>query len=180
MKKKRNPEKPLSGKPLLILDIDETLVYVSSLQYFQNSLSRNTKIDFKLNFGMEGQYVGSIRPYFAEFLKFFNQYFDLAIWSKGSYFYVMNIFKIIIPGSIRLQFVYSKDNLVKGMKDVDLIVKKFNYDKKDIYILDDVQEYWINYDPNNFWLIKPYKGFRKDEELKNLMLKFEFENLPEI
>ncbi len=170
---KRNPEQPL-GKRLLILDIDETLVYVDSLQYFQDNL-RNTKIDFQFNLGFQEQYVGSIRPYFAEFLKYFSKYFDLAIWSKGSYFYVKSIYESIIPYSIKLKFVYSKDELVKGKKDVDLIVKKFKYEKENIFILDDVKEYWVNYDKDNFWLIKPYTGYRKDEELKNLIQKFEFE-----
>lgn len=168
---KRNPN---SKKPLLVLDIDETLVYVDSPIYFKDNL-RNTKIDFEFNFGMHEQFVGSIRPYFPEFLKYFNQYFDLAIWSKGSYFYVKTIFENIIPYSIKLKFVYSRDELVKGKKDVDLIIKKFKYEKENIFILDDVQEYWTNYDKNNFWLIKPYTGSRKDEELKQLIQKFEFE-----
>lgn len=170
---KRNPESPL-GKSLLILDLDETLVYVDSPIYFQDNL-RNTKIDFEFNLGcLENQYVGSIRPYLAEFLKYFSQYFDLAIWSKGSYFYVMNIYQSIIPRSIKLKFVYSKDDLIKDKKDVDLIVKKFKYDRENIFILDDVQEYWTEYDKNNLWLIKPYLGY-KDDELKQLIQKFEFE-----
>ena len=171
---KRNPLNQ-NQKPLLILDIDETLVYVDSLQYFQDFL-RNTKIDFTLNFGMKEQYAGSIRPYLIEFLKYFNQYFDLAIWSKGSYFYVMNIYAEIIPKSIKLKFVYSKDNLVKGKKDVDFIAKKFKYNKENIFVLDDVKEYWTNYDPNNFWLIKRYTGYKKDDELKQLIQKFETGN----
>ena len=170
---KRNPEEIL-GKPLLILDLDETIVYVDSPMYFKDNL-RYTKIDFQFNLGFENQYVGSIRPYFTEFLKYFSKYFDLAIWSKGSYFYVRSIYESIIPYSIKLKFVYSKDELVKGKKDVDLIVKKFKYNKENIFILDDVKEYWVNYDKNNFWLIKPYTGYRKDEELKNLIQKFEFE-----
>jgi TFIIF-interacting CTD phosphatase-like protein len=167
---KRNPTNPL-GKPLLILDIDETLVYVDSPMYFKDNL-RHTPIDFALNFGKE-QYVGSIRPYLTEFLKYFNQYFDLAIWSKGSYFYVMNIYQEIIPHSIKLKFVYSKDDLVKDKKDVDSIVKKFKYGKENIFILDDVKEYWDNYDKNNFWLIKPYLGYKNDDQLKQLIENFE-------
>ncbi len=170
---KRNPTTPL-GRPLLILDLDETLVYVDSPMYFRDNL-RNTKIDFEFNLGFENQYVGSIRPYFAEFLKYFSQYFDLAIWSKGSYFYVMNIYQSIIPRSIKLKFVYSKDDLVKSKKDVDFIVKKFKYDKENIFVLDDVKEYWVNYNPNNFWLIKSYLGYKNDDQLKQLTQKFEFE-----
>ena len=170
IKIKRNP----NDKPLLILDIDETLVYIDSPQYFHDNL-KNTKIDFEFNLGMQQPYVGSIRPYFAEFLKYFNQYFDLAIWSKGTYFYVQSIYENVIPYSVKLKFVYSKDELIKSKKDVDLIVKKFKYDKQRIFILDDVKESWVNYEPNNFWLIKPYTGFKKDEELKHLINKFEFE-----
>lgn len=171
---KRNPTNPLF-RPLLILDLDETLVYVDSPMYFQDNL-RKTKIDFEFNLGFENQYVGSMRPYLAEFLKYFSKYFDLAIWSKGSYFYVMNIYENIIPHSIKLKFVYSKDDLVKGKKDVDFIVKKFKYDKENIFVLDDVKEYWVNYDPNNFWLIKPYLGYKNDDQLKQLIQKFEFES----
>lgn len=32
-----------------------------------------------------------------------------------------------------------------------------------------------NYDKDNFWLIKPYTGVKKDDELKQLIQKFEFE-----
>jgi hypothetical protein len=38
-----------------------------------------------------------------------------------------------------------------------------------------VKEYWTNYDPNNFWLIKPYLGYKNDDQLKQLIQKFEFE-----
>ena len=73
---KRNPEEIL-GKPLLILDLDETIVYVDSPMYFKDNL-RYTKIDFQFNLGFENQYVGSIRPYFTEFLKYFSKYFDFG------------------------------------------------------------------------------------------------------
>jgi hypothetical protein len=58
---KRNPTNTLN-KPLLILDLDETLVYVDSPMYFKDNL-RNTKIDFEFNLGFENQYVGSITTF---------------------------------------------------------------------------------------------------------------------
>ena len=61
------------------------------------------------------------------------------------------------------------------MRNLPLLFKKFKYNKENIFVLDDMKESWVNYDSNNFWLIKRYTGFRKDEELKNLIQKFEFE-----
>lgn len=172
MKKRlrKNPNK----KPLLILDIDETLVFIETYQYFQDNL-KNTKIDFTLDFGME-QMVGSNRPYLLDFLKYFNKYFDLAIWSKGPHYYVLNIVNSIIPKSISLKFLYTRNHLIKDKKDVNLIIKNFGYNKEYIFILDDILEYWNNYIPDNFWLIDPYTGSMNDKELKNLILKFEFES----
>ncbi len=83
-------------KILLILDLDETLIYAT-----ENPLSRPP------DFQVLGYYVYK-RPYLEEFIRGCNQHFTLAIWSSASDDYVEAIVKQIIPSNIALAFVWGR------------------------------------------------------------------------
>jgi carboxy-terminal domain RNA polymerase II polypeptide A small phosphatase len=86
-----------SDQILLILDLDETLIYSSTKE-----LSREA--DFHLF-----QYYIYKRPYLTEFLDECAQHFKLAIWSSASDDDVEAVIKQIIPPAIKLEFVWGRN-----------------------------------------------------------------------
>lgn len=153
-----------SGK-LLVLDLDQTLVFVDN----SHAWSFKTPADFEFNLG-DDKYKGYKRPYLKEFLIeiFKNDNYDLAVWSKGSFDYVNKIIRLSFPGYIPLKFIWSKENCIGDFKNVESIILKFGYSKENIYILDDVANYWINYKLGNLILISPFKSNKNDQELMKI------------
>mgnify|MGYP005996501407 CR=1 FL=1 len=83
-------------KILLILDLDETLVYGT-----KDKLLRTE--DFKV-----GAYFIYERPLLSDFLHGVYQYFKLAIWSSASDEYVFEVANHIIPKEISLEFIWGR------------------------------------------------------------------------
>ncbi|MDX1960358.1 MAG: HAD family hydrolase, partial [Leptospiraceae bacterium] len=83
-------------KPLLVLDLDETLIHSSDHRKYE-------KHSFKvLHF-----YVYE-RNYFREFIhKVFEKY-SIGIWSAGSDYYVKLITERLIPESIEIDFIWAR------------------------------------------------------------------------
>lgn len=84
------------NKTLLILDIDETLLFGS-----RETLSR--RADFNIF-----DYNIYKRPYLAEFIESVKDDFILAIWSSASDDYVQEIVKHIIPETVELAFIWGR------------------------------------------------------------------------
>lgn len=81
-------------KTLLVLDIDETLIFASDKEL-------NRKADFKIF-----DYYVYKRPYLEQFIATIKDEFILAIWSSASDDYVEAIAQQIIPEDIKLAFVW--------------------------------------------------------------------------
>ena len=62
-------------KPLLILDLDETLVY---------SIPQYSYKDQGYDFLIENYYYVKKRPYVDNFLKNISEHFDLAVWTAST------------------------------------------------------------------------------------------------
>ena len=165
----------LANKMLLILDLDETLIYSS-----EKELSREA--DFQLF-----HYHVYKRPYLSEFLQGCSQYFKIAIWSSASDDYVEAIVKRIIPLSIKLEFVWGRSrctyfldafsfestgyidfqshyHYVKTLKKV----KKLGFSIEQILIIDDTP-FKARRNYGNAIYPKEYLGEADDSELKLLL-----------
>ncbi|WP_375434103.1 NIF family HAD-type phosphatase [uncultured Hymenobacter sp.] len=83
-------------KILLILDLDETLIYASIKE-----------LDRPADFYLFDYHIYQ-RPYLTEFLIGCSQHFRLAIWSSASDDYVAEVAKRIIPASMSLDFIWGR------------------------------------------------------------------------
>lgn len=83
------------AKQLLILDVDETLVFAN-----EKPLA-DREPDFQV-----GPYVVYRRPFLSEFLTTVTGWFDLAVWSSASGSYVHGIVAAIFANA-SLHFVWS-------------------------------------------------------------------------
>lgn len=83
-------------KPLLILDLDETLLHASA-----------TLLRPDFDFQVFHYYVYK-RPGLDHFLRVCAEWFELAIWSSASDDYVVEIVQRIMPPDIPLAFVWGR------------------------------------------------------------------------
>ena len=142
--KKKNPD-----KKLLILDIDETLVFVDNKYFFK------PYEELEPDFEIPPSYFGVKRPFLDQFLRDISKKYDLALWTSGSKEYAEEINELIFkPLKLKLKFIFSNEDLFKGQKDLDMVIDNFpEYSKNDIIAIDDNKEYFIS-DLDNLIIIK--------------------------
>lgn len=88
-------------KHLLILDVDETLVFAE-----EKPLARAA--DFHV-----GPFHVYRRPYLADFISTVFQWFDVAVWSSASSAYVYGIVENVFGVPNPLQFVWTCDRCTR-------------------------------------------------------------------
>jgi TFIIF-interacting CTD phosphatase-like protein len=153
-----------NNKILLILDLDETLIYSS-----EKKLDRNPEFIFE-------QYYVYLRPHLEQFLNELAPNFSLAIWSSGNDAYVEYIVNKIKPDSIEFEFVWGRSKCTPR-RDLEVDeyffekklkkVKKFGHSLEKILIVDDTsQKARSNY--GNAIYSDEYKGEPDDTMLPNL------------
>lgn len=151
-------------KPLLILDLDETLFFAC-----ESPLLR--RHDCRL-----GPYYVYRRPYLSEFLRRCEQQYQLAVWSSSSSDYVAEAVHLVLPQDVSLAFAWSRDRCVQRyhpetkqryyIKDLKK-VKRLGYDLNRMLIADDTPlKVQRNY--GNAVYVKEFAGDTTDEELKHL------------
>lgn len=154
-------------KPLLILDIDETLVHATERQL-------GLCHDFRV-----GPYFVYKRPYLDRFLSGVARWFRLAVWSSSSDGYIANILAQILPSNVTLAFQWSRTRCVYRLdpewradvwlKDLRKVKRK-GYDLDRVLIVDDEPAKLArNY--GNAIYVTPFEGNRNDSELP-LLFKY--------
>ncbi len=159
-------------KILLILDVDETLIYASKEE-------TTVKLDAEVF-----EYKIYKRPYLDEFLASVSQHFKLAVWSTASEGYLREITSKIFPKNIRFEFIWGAgkatlraskkqnheaDNSATGNQYVKRLkkVKQLGFTLEKMLIVDDSPDKLTdNY--GNAIYIKEFKGDRGDKELLHL------------
>ncbi|MFB9048207.1 NIF family HAD-type phosphatase [Sphingobium indicum] len=98
---------PDLDRPLLILDLDETLIH-----------AREEALDRPADFQVFGYHVYR-RPYLTDFLNSVRADFDLAVWSSASDDYVIAIVDHLFGTGFPLRFVWgrSRATLMRLMRD---------------------------------------------------------------
>ena len=153
-----------TARPLLILDLDETLIYGSE-----------TRLDREADFSV-GPFHVYKRPGVDGFLSSVDRYYDLAIWSSASGDYVQCIADALRVNVSEWQFVWSRQRCVQRMhpetfetipiKDLRKASRQ-GYPLERILIVDDTREK-VSRNYGNAIYITEFIGSDDDEELPQL------------
>jgi TFIIF-interacting CTD phosphatase-like protein len=150
---------------LLILDLDETLIYAT-----KTVLERQA--DFRVY-----KYHVYRRPHLDAFLQHCFDWFTVAVWTSASSDYAAEIVSTIFPDPSRLAFVWDSRRCSFGY-DYDLgeyytrkpftKVKRRGYRPEAVIAVDDTPQKWeLSY--GNLVPIKPFEGDMRDDELRHLI-----------
>lgn len=157
------------SRPLLILDLDETLIAAVEEE-------GPWPCDFRV-----GPYHVRKRPHLDNFLGGVKKHYDLAIWSSASSDYVAEITRRIASPGLEWAFVWSRERCtvkrnvetfeteyVKDLKKV----KRAGYDLSRILIVDDTR-HKVARNYGNAIYIAPFEGDPGDSELPLLQAYLE-------
>lgn len=149
---------------LIILDLDETLVYATE-----------DKLDLDEDFKFEKYFVYK-RPGLDNFLKGINQHFKIGIWSSAGDIYVNEIVKVLKNDDIEFEIIWARSKCTQR-RDMDLDLyywekrldklKKKGFRIEKILIVDDSPEKSKNNFGNAIY-IKEFRGETTDQELVTL------------
>ncbi len=160
---------PTVETKLLILDLDETLIYAAE---------RNLERDFDF---IVGRYFVYKRPFLDDFLKFCLENFEVAVWTTATEKYAAQIVENIFDYKDPLSFIWSRERCTSGF---DAETKNIFYEKKiakiknrgynleSIIAVDDSPEPWRS-SYGNLVRVQPFFGETADEELKFLAIYLE-------
>jgi RNA polymerase II subunit A small phosphatase-like protein len=153
---------------LLILDIDETLIFASE-----------TPQSRPHDFIVGDKYFVYKRPFVEEFLTWCFQNFDVAVWTTATDDYAAEIVSKVFPQSDHnLVFLWSRDRCTPAL---DSESRETFFEKKltklrrrgrkleDVIAVDDTPQMWRN-SYGNLVRVKPFFGEPDDDELEKLML----------
>ena len=152
-------------KKLLILDLDETLIY--------GTMSPATsEADFEV-----GPYFIYKRPFLREFLKFCFNNFLVSVWTSSGEDYAKGVADNIFTGFGKLEFVWSCSRCVTKfdpeyfqhyyVKDLKK-VKRLGYSLENIIMIDNTpRKLCRNY--GNLVRVKSFEGDKNDDELASLV-----------
>ncbi|AFY91754.1 NIF family HAD-type phosphatase [Chamaesiphon minutus] len=163
-------------KKLLILDLDETLVYATETP----------------SIGLPDFYVYDYaiykRPYLDIFLATCLEWFNVAIWTSSGSDYATAVVAAIFPDPQALKFVWASDRCsIAYNYNYDLIdggypsyysrkplkkVKRRGYKLESIIAVDDTPKKWEQ-SYGNLVRIDPFEGDESDIELKYLLIYLE-------
>jgi len=159
-------------KPLLILDLDETLIY---------SIHKNNYADEYYDFHIDNEYFTTKRPHVDTFISFVNQYYKLAVWTAATDDYAQVIVnELFSKNDIALEFVYSREKCIAKekprsmyeyfperyyIKDLSKIKKDYKLER--VLMVDDLP-IGLQRQYGNLVKITPFTGDNNDNELNNL------------
>lgn len=149
---------------ILILDLDETLVYATQ--------GIDCDGDFKIR-----DYCVKKRPHLDKFVDYLtdNPFYEVGVWSAGIGEYVRAMVDNIFPDPSILKFVVSREFCNEAYKKpLSKIRSLYNctystdYGRDQFSIVDD-RENITDYDELNHIKVKPFKGDSDDKELLDLI-----------
>ncbi|MGJ4754770.1 HAD family hydrolase [Leptospira kmetyi] len=153
-------------KPLLILDLDETLIY-SSEHPLQS-----------ISYTQIGEYFTYSRPYIEEFFHGIKAIFDIGIWSSSSDKYAHAVVSTVLPKCFAPVFVYGRSKCTQAFdhyrgnvvfKKKLIKLKKKGYSLEKMLIVDDSPEK-VKDNYGNAIYVKEWTGDQNDKELQYLKI----------
>ena len=155
-------------KPLLILDLDETLIY-SSLEKLPDTE--------QLQHIIWNKYFIHQRPFLNKFLHRIKDYYKLAVWTSAGDEYAAKIIGFTGLQNLSLEFIWTRKRCtlkrepetgtsyyLKNLKKVF----KLGYLKEKVLIVDDTPEN-LNQQYGNYIRILPFQGDKNDRDLLKLL-----------
>lgn len=152
------------GKPLLIFDLDETLIFASG-----EVLERDADFTFD-------EYHIYKRPYLNEFLISLSRNFLLAIWSSAGDDYVAYVADQIKPVDLTFEFVWGysrctpksdpETSLQYNLKNLKKVKRKGFSLRRTLIVDNTPAKVSANY--GNAIYVQDFEGNREDTELKKL------------
>ena len=153
-----------SEKKLLILDLDETLIFAT-----ENKSEREA--DFTV-----GQYFVYQRPFLNEFIEFCFEHFEVAIWTTATRSYANDILQTILKTDQKLQFLWTRERCTLSFDEEErehYFVKRMSkirrcrYKLESVIVVDDSPNVWkCSY--GNLVRVNRFEGDQTDVELKIL------------
>jgi TFIIF-interacting CTD phosphatase-like protein len=150
--------------PLLILDLDETLIFGT-----ETPLARPPDLRMDV-------YAIYLRPYVAEFIAQVRPVYQLAVWTSAAASYAGMVVSCIFPSDLPLAFVWSSNRCTRHrnletyeeywLKDLKK-VKRRGYDLDRVLMVDD-ESHKLERNYGNHVKVAPYRGEYDDEELRLL------------
>jgi TFIIF-interacting CTD phosphatase-like protein len=151
-------------RPLLILDLDETLVHAD-----EALLAR--RADF-----VAGPYLGYVRPFFWEFLASVRPHWALAVWTSSSAAYAAAVVDHLFP-DVELEFAWSCTRCTRRfdydlgeevwIKDLRKAARR-GFPLERILIIDDSPEK-LRRQYGNLLRVRPWHGDPRDTELRDVI-----------
>lgn len=137
-------------QPLLILDIDETLLFAAT-----------QPLAHQWHYKAERTWIYK-RPYVDEFLDYCATYFQMGVWTSARDSYAQEIFSQVFP-NLSLLFIFSEMHCVNEIRpngetvSVKSLTKLTDYgvDLKRVLMIDDSREKHYQ-NPANLIEVKPY------------------------
>ncbi len=151
---------------LLVLDLDETLIYAA-----ETNLER--EFDF-----IVGPFFVYKRPFLDEFLKFCFQNFEVAVWTSSTRNYAVKVVENIFDYRDPISFCWSRERCtlsfdaeagVNFYEKKIIKIKNRGYKLNSVIVVDDSPEKWRS-SYGNLVRVKPFFGEIDDEELQNLAI----------
>jgi len=153
-------------KKLLILDLDETLIYAAEASFPR-----------KADFLVEPYHIYK-RPFLDVFLKKCLDWFEVAVWTSSTPSYAIAIVSAIFENPKILSFVWASDRCTVAYdpewfeyynrKDLKKVKRK-GYRLESIIAVDDTPQKWER-SYGNLVRVNPFEGDETDDELKYLLL----------
>ena len=160
----------MSSTKLLILDLDETLIYAT-----ERCLDR--KPDF-----LVGEYFVYKRPYLDTFLQTCFDRFDVAVWTSSTSDYATEVVTEIFTAPQDLVFVWARDRCTRGFdpefyeyyyrKTLKKVKRRKGYALESIIAVDDTPQKWYQ-SYSNLVRVQPFEGDESDNELLQLPIYLE-------
>ncbi len=159
-----SPNRPEAIRPLLVLDLDETLIYACE-----------DRLDLAPDFHVPPYHV-YFRPGLQGFLHGLSLTYDLAVWTSSSPDYARVLSGLIFADAPALKFVWARDRCTPErdfLRDTWTMakrlskLKKIGFDLAKVVMVDDSPEkHTRNY--GNLVAVAPFFGDPTDQELVNL------------
>ena len=153
------------NRNLLILDLDETLVFASD----QPGPSGP---DFEVH-----DYYVRKRPHLGGFLECAFAWYDVAVWTSAGSIYADGIVSAIFPDPDRLRFVWDgrrctirRDLATRRFYDVKDLkkVKRHGFDLERVLMIDDTPEK-LSRNYGNHLMLAPFEGDDADRDLVDVL-----------
>lgn len=152
-------------RKLLILDLDETLIFAT-----ETPLKRDA--DFRV-----GHYHVYRRPFLSDFLTESMERFTVAVWTSSSPDYAAAVVATIFPDPTRLAFAWAadrcstrycpEDGSYYTRKPLIKVCRRLGYARERIIVVDDTPRKWEQ-SYGNLVSVLPFEGDPSDAELPQL------------